>query len=150
MSPTIADRLNYIRKILGESKNSTQQELCESLEKVGYEVNQSTISRDLRKIGAVKIVDQQGRTTYKLTETETEKSIMGQSFISLVRNISHNGSMIVISTSPGSASLVARHLDILRPQGILGTIAGDDTIFIAPFKVSEIKKTMNSIRESLL
>lgn len=149
MNSIISERLNYVRKLLNEEKTSTQQELCDSLEKAGYEVNQSTISRDLRKIGAVKIVDNRGRTTYKLSEQEVEKNIMGQSFIALVKNITHNGSLIVISTLPGSASLIARHLDIVRPDGILGTIAGDDTIFIAPYKTSEIKKTINSIKESL-
>ena len=56
--------------------------------------------------------------------------------------------MIVIHTSPGSASLVARHLDINRPGGILGTIAGDDTIFVAPGKDISIKQTIAAIRES--
>lgn len=149
MSPNITERLNYIRKLLGEGKKSTQEELRDALEKAGHEVNQSTISRDLRKVGAVKVIDHHGVTTYKLSENEVEKNVMGQSFIALIRNITHNGSMIVLSTTPGSASLIARHLDIIRPDGILGTIAGDDTIFIAPQKCGEIKKTISAIKESL-
>ena len=56
--------------------------------------------------------------------------------------------MIVIQTSPGSASLVARHLDMNKPADILGTIAGDDTIFVAPSKDFSIKQTISAIRES--
>ena len=59
-----------------------------------------------------------------------------------------NGAMIVINTTPGSASLVARHLDSRGGENILGTIAGDDTIFVAPKKLSEIRQTLKAIRES--
>jgi transcriptional regulator of arginine metabolism len=149
MTPGIAERLNYMRKILGKGENSTQEELRESLEKAGFEVNQSTISRDLRKIGVIKFVDQNGQTAYKLADQEVEKNVITQSLITLVKDISHNGSLIVLSTSPGSASLIARHLDLIKLNGILGTIAGDDTIFIAPRKCTEIKKVIRDIQDSL-
>jgi transcriptional regulator of arginine metabolism len=51
----------------------------------------------------------------------------------------------VINTTPGSASLVARQLDQTKPEGILGTIAGDDTIFVAPLSARKIEQTISAI-----
>jgi transcriptional regulator of arginine metabolism len=59
----------------------------------------------------------------------------------------HNEMMIIIRTSPGAAQLIARLLDSLGiADGVLGTIAGDDTIFIAPAKVSEIDITLEKVK----
>ena len=148
MSPAVADRFNILRKLLESGKSSTQEELREVLEQKGFDVNQSTISRDLKKLNAIKGTDSKGRTVYRLSENSAETSFVSQSVPDLITNISHNDSMIVIHTSPGSASLVARHLDMNRPANILGTIAGDDTIFVAPSKEYSIKQTIAAIRES--
>lgn len=148
MAPSVTERLNALRKLLEQGKNSTQEELREMLESKGHDVNQSTISRDLRKIGAIKGTDNKGRTIYRLSETAGETTFVNQSVPDLITSISHNDSMIVIHTSPGSASLVARHLDMNRPANILGTIAGDDTIFVAPSKEFTIKQTIAAIKES--
>ena len=148
MAPSVSERLNALRKILESGKNSTQEELRDMLEAKGHNVNQSTISRDLRKIGAIKGTDNKGRTVYRLSEISQESSFVAQSVGDLILNITHNDSMIVIQTSPGSASLVARHLDMNKPADILGTIAGDDTIFVAPSRDFSIKQTITAIRES--
>ena len=58
--------------------------------------------------------------------------------------------MIVVHTSPGSASLVARHLDAQLNDLIIGTIAGDDAIFVAPANIKTIDKTLAAIQESFL
>jgi transcriptional regulator of arginine metabolism len=66
----------------------------------------------------------------------------------LVLDIEHNESMVIIRTSPGAAQLIARLLDSVgKAEGVLGTIAGDDTIFIAPLKVSDIEHTMKNMRQ---
>ena len=67
----------------------------------------------------------------------------------LVTRIESNGAIIVIHTTLGSASLVALHLDRNKPAGILGTIAGDDTIFVAPASLKGIPSTIASIRDSM-
>lgn len=146
MAPSVSERLNALKKILESGKNSTQEELRDMLEAKGHDVNQSTISRDLRKIGAIKGTDHKGRTTYRLSEMAPE-SFVAQSMADLILQINHNDSMIVIQTTPGSASLVARQLDMNKPADILGTIAGDDTIFVAPSKEFSIKQTITAIRE---
>ncbi len=149
MAPSVSERLNVLKKILESGKNSSQEEIREMLEAKGHDVNQSTISRDLKKLGAIKGTDNKGRTTYRLSEIVLEANFVAQSLGDLILNITHNDSLIVIQTTPGSASLIARQLDIARPAGILGTIAGDDTIFIAPSKEISIKQTIAAIRNSL-
>ena len=149
MTSAVLERLNALRKILESGKNSTQEEIRDMLEEKGFDVNQSTISRDLRKVGAIKATDSKGRTVYRLSQVVSETNFVAQSLGDLILSITNNDSLIVIQTTPGSASLIARHLDINRPAAILGTIAGDDTIFVAPSKEQSIKQTINAIRQSI-
>jgi len=140
------ERLNSLRKLLAAGDLSTQEELAEELSEQKFKVTQSTISRDLRKLGAVKAQDPAGRTVYRLPDDLSSPAmISGNSFAGLLVNIQHNGSLIVINTTPGSASLVARQLDQTKPEGILGTIAGDDTIFVAPVSSRRIEQTIEAI-----
>ncbi len=143
-------RLATLKKLLEEDTVSTQEELCEALLKKNFSVTQSTISRDLRRIGAIKTVSAAGSDVYRLPE---EQMLLSPSLTAglkgLLNSVEHNGSLIVIKTPPGSASLVAHHLDATKPLGMLGTIAGDDTIFVAPASAKQIVATMNAIIEEL-
>ncbi|HUP56022.1 MAG TPA: hypothetical protein VM598_01120 [Bdellovibrionota bacterium] len=140
-------RLDALRDLLSKGKLSTQDELREELESKKFAVTQSTISRDLRRIGAVKAVDPDGRTVYRLS-AEPSVPVSGGSLRDLIKDIQTNGAIIVIHTIPGSASLVAVHLDRFKPGGILGTIAGEDTIFVAPASLREIRSTIGAIERS--
>jgi transcriptional regulator of arginine metabolism len=143
-------RLEALRKLLSQGKLTTQDELREELEARKFAVTQSTISRDLRRVGAVKAIDPDGRTVYRLSTdpAPARVPVATGSLRDLVKTIESNGSMIVIHTVSGSASLIAVHLDRVRPGHILGTLAGDDTIFIAPRSLKKIKETMTSIEKS--
>lgn len=145
-------RLGLIREILEGERIGSQDELADALRRRGHDVNQSTISRSLRKLGAIKTLDESGQTVYQLPREAPLPAPVQASLADLVLDISSNGSMIVIHTPPGSASLVARHLDHNRPASILGTIAGDDTIFVAPSaaKPDVIRGTIEGIRQDLL
>ncbi len=142
-------RLDALRKLLREGELATQEELREKLEKLGFAVTQSTVSRDLRKVGSVKAIDNEGQTVYRLP-SEFEPPV-SHSLPDLIVDIRTNGSMIVIHTAVGSAPLVARHLDRLPRGTLLGTLAGDDTIFVAPVSTNEkeIRSAIASIRETL-
>ena len=146
-------RLTALRDLLGEGDASTQEELADALFKKRFDVTQSTISRDLRKIGAVKAIDQSGRTVYRLPILgeigESSKANYSTGLRGLMLDIAHNGAMIVIHTTPGSASLLARFLDQTKPHGILGTIAGDDTIFVAPRSIKQLAQTITAINDGL-
>lgn len=140
--PPLAEALKDL--LLGREA-STQESICQVLEQKGYEVNQSKVSRLLRKIGAVKIVNAKGQTVYSLPREPAPPS-MDTSIRDLILDVVSNETLVVIFTSPGSASMVARILDYIQMNTeILGTIAGDDTIFVAPKSVKDIQKLCNEI-----
>lgn len=144
-------RLEALKKLLLEGAGGTQEELVEALEKKKFSVTQSTISRDLRRLGAIKATASDGRTVYRLSPEQLSLPITNSNGLTdLLVSIDHNDAMIVIHTSPGSASLVARHLDMKKQiLGLLGTIAGDDTIFVAPVKTKKIQSIMDAIFNEL-
>lgn len=142
-----------LRAILLEGKARTQAEIRHELEKQAISISQPKISRLLHQIGAVKLIDEKGKTHYRLphetglihelTSTQ-EKTLMRQ----WVSDVIANDTLIIMHTSPGAAGMVARILDQHRISlGILGTIAGDDTIFIAPKHSNQIPKAINLINE---
>lgn len=142
-------RIEALKEILSQGELSTQDDLRDQLKRMNFKVTQSTISRDLRKIGAVKAIESDGRTTYRLPDLELQPIAPSTALADLVTSIRSNEAMIVINTTPGSASLVARHLDRTRPGDLLGTLAGDDTIFVAPSSVRSIAATIRAIEDSL-
>lgn len=135
-----------LRALLMGRKESTQEDICAALEKLGYEINQSKASRLLRKIGAIKVVNERGQTVYSLAREPAPPS-MNTTLRSLILDIVSNEALVVIFTSPGSASMVARVLDYNQiTTEILGTIAGDDTIFVAPKSIKDTQKLTEEIK----
>jgi len=146
------DRLQSLKEILYSGSASTQDEIREELLRRKYSVTQSTISRDLKRIGAIKAVDTEGRTVYRLSEDMVNSPVpapVANSMRDLVMDIASNGMMIVIHTSPGSASLVARHVDSQMSGEIMGTIAGYDTRFVHPAGFRTPNATLISIQRVL-
>jgi transcriptional regulator of arginine metabolism len=136
----------FINLIKTESFSS-QVDIVEALKKQGFDIiSQSKVSRMLSKFGAVRTRNAQGDMVYYLPPElamPTAKSPLKH----LVLDITHNKVMIIIRTSPGAAQLIARLLDSLsQADGVLGTIAGDDTIFIAPADIEQIDCLLQSIQ----
>jgi len=146
------DRLQVLRELIREGEASTQEELCNALKRKKYVVTQSTVSRDLRRIGAVKAVNAEGEIIYLLPEQHLAQiPRLSHDVSGLLVEIRSNESMIVLHTSPGSASLVAADLDRMRVSlGILGTLSGDDTVFVAPVSVRQISKVEQKIKDQYL
>ncbi len=144
---------HVLREILLSGKARTQAEIRQALEKLNIPTSQSKISRLLHSIGAVKVVDSQGKTQYRLPHetglihelsAPLEKAQLSQ----WILDVTANEALIVIHTTPGAAGMIARILDQQRMHlNILGTIAGDDTIFIAPQKNNAIGETIQLISE---
>lgn len=138
-----------LRRLLTEGKVTTQEELCAALESLGHPVNQSKVSRLLRKIGAVKSKNEQGQIVYRLP-LEPAPPTPASPLSSLIIDVDANENTIVVFTSPGSAQLIARILDYHKKAiQILATIAGDDVIFVAPTSIKNIDFTVKKIRKLL-
>jgi transcriptional regulator of arginine metabolism len=136
-----------VRQLLLTGHISTQEELIQQLKQQGYQVNQSKVSRILRKLGAIRTSSDQHYTLPLEPTPAAARNI----FPHLIVNISHNETLIIIRTNPGSASLIARLLDHHGEElEILGTIAGDDTIFIAPQSIKQIEKYATKIKDFLI
>ncbi len=148
MGKPVKSRREFLRGLLAEGDLSTQEELVEKLEKSNFSVTQSTVSRDLRKLGAIRAIDSKGRTVYRLPE-EMFVPVKTSSLIEMVTSIRSNGSLIVIRTHPGSASLVGRFVDMTFSDEILGCIAGDDTVFVAPESHKETNALMKKIERAI-
>jgi len=136
-----------LKKILNAGFVGTQEELSDKLRTEGQYVTQSTVSRYLRRLGAVRAIEVDGRVVYRLNHEFSP--ITSAAMSDHIRTMNHNGALIVIHTSPGSASLVARHVDSIKSEDILGTLAGDDTVFVAPKKTGNTKALMEEIRASI-
>lgn len=141
--------IECFRELLSKGMARTQEDLKIALQKQGFEVNQSKISRLLRKIGAVKTLGVEGQISYQMP-SEPEPPAKGSLVDNLVLDIVHNEIMIVIKTSPGSASLIARVIDHnVEKLSTLGTVAGDDTIFIVPQSIKTVEKTVQLLKKLL-
>ena len=102
---TKKERLDAICRIIQTEKIGNQEELLKQLENSGFQVTQATLSRDIKQLKVIKVHDGDGNYVYRLPDYSAE---------------------------PGSASSVAAALDSALPEGVLGSIAGDDTILIIP------------------
>ncbi len=141
--------VNDLRGLLLEGKVATQEEVCEALEAVGYTINQSKVSRLLRKVGAVKSKNEQGQIVYRLPLEPAPPTTSSQ-LSSLIIDVVANEANIIVFTSPGSAQLIARILDYHKKEiQVLATIAGDDAIFVAPISIKNIELSLREIKKLL-
>lgn len=129
--------LKAFKSILREEKFGSQGEIVDALKSQGFSnVNQSKVSRMLTKFGAVRTRNAKMEMVYcqpaELGVPSTRSSLQD-----LVIDIDYNDALVVIHTGPGAAQLLARLLDSLgKADGILGVVAGDDTIFITPSRAT--------------
>lgn len=128
-----AKRQRMITDWLRDQKVGSQEELVALLGDAGIAATQATVSRDLEELGAVKL-RRDGAIRYALPASATPgqpATMLDRLLADWVIDIIDANGLVVLRTPPGSANLVANALDTAGIAGIAGTIAGDDTIFIA-------------------
>ena len=140
-------RHEEILNIIENNDVETQEELCQLLEDAGYSVTQATVSRDIKQLNLIKYKGRSGRQKY-VQERNTDTVISDK----LVRVLSDSivsmeeaGNILVIKTSSGMAMAAAASIDALKINGIVGCIAGDDTIMCAVKDTKQMKFVMDSI-----
>ncbi len=124
-------RRGLIRQLLAERRVATQGALRALLSRAGYHVTQGTLSRDLAVLGARRAPLPGGGMAYELPAAAATPWAAGTAG-SLVTRVRDNGSLVVVNARAGAASAVALALDQARLPEVLGSIAGDDTVFVAP------------------
>jgi transcriptional regulator of arginine metabolism len=140
-------RQRAITDLIRADALSNQEELAERLTSLGFAVTQATISRDLEQIGAVK-VRRGGQLSYALPDQVQGSAgpALAAVLRDFVRSIDSAGNLVIIRTPPGSAHLVGVALDQSGIPEIVGTICGDDTIFIACPGPSDVAALSRKLR----
>ena len=147
MTTEVHSRRDTIRRLIRSQVIGTQEELGRLLEKEGIEVTQATLSRDLGALMARRVQLPEGGTAYELDDAPVGGGAEGLKAVhALVTTVDESDAMVVLHTRPGAASVVAGAIDGGRPAGVLGTIAGDDTIFIVPAKGIRPSRVANHLR----
>lgn len=149
--PNKRSRQSKIRQLINSERIETQEALLDALRRVGIEITQATLSRDLREMGVSKMPEGLGRFVYRIAPTEpspTRRDLAGK-FKNFVREIRSTGNLIIVKTAPGEAPGVARVIDLAALQGILGTVAGDDTILIVAQDAGAGRPLVQSFRKMM-
>ena len=150
-------RRALLRRILSDDGASSQAEVGTLLARHGHAVSQTTISRDLDTIGAIKVHSPGTGERYIMaanrSRQSTETPSSGQVHIlrEFVLGAAQSGNLVVIQTSPGGASPVAAALDGAALPWLLGTLAGDDTVLAitrSPTGGRSAVQTINEILEN--
>ncbi len=155
------NRLEAIRLIISEQDIKNQDQLLQVLNSKGYSVTQATLSRDLKKMKISKVANTYGDYRYvlpnhailqkKSSNGSAEDTVLNQPRYGFV-SLNFSGNMAVIKTKPGYASSLAYDVDNHNLPGVLGTIAGDDTLLIVLAEGAnrmEIKRLLEPIIISL-
>ncbi|MGD9201191.1 MAG: arginine repressor [Chitinispirillia bacterium] len=138
------ERQNKIKEILKNKFITNQEDLIQFLMEDNFSVKQATLSRDFAELGVIRIMTDQG-VRYVLDPNESGKQI--QRLISFeILNVDYNETLVVVRTLSGRAQGVAHYIDRLNKKEILGTVAGDDTIFIVPDSVKNISPIVSFVK----
>ena len=136
------ERRKVLRKLLLTGRGGSQAELCALLADQGFGTTQSTVSRDLKLLGAERRLDPNGDLVYSL-EPSGRAAFPAQ----MVLGVDHNEQMIVIKTRIGRAPAVGIEIDNLRDPDVLGTISGDDTVLVVPTTIKNLRTLVTRLRE---
>jgi transcriptional regulator of arginine metabolism len=147
-----SQRHRLIESVVSRKRVGTQFELIDALADAGCVVTQATVSRDIRELGLEKTHDPLGRPRYYLPRNarradpeEALRTILGQ----FGRRVTPAGNIVVIQSELGSAPAIARVLDELDHQRIVGTLAGDDTCLVIAATERDAKALARELDETL-
>lgn len=124
-------RLDLIVELLTEQETGSQLRLQEMLSQRGVSVSQSSLSRDLNALGAYRMPLHDGSFVYRLSgEEQRRETSLGirRRFQVSVTGVASSGNIVLVYTNPAEAQAIARVLDCSDIEGLLGTVAGDNTV----------------------
>lgn len=144
-------RHKKILELIDNFNIETQDDLLNMLKECGFNVTQATVSRDIKDLRLVKTIDNTGKYKYtldvNLSNGVTYNSLKGFSYS--IKSIDSSGNMVVIKTLSGMAQAVCANIDSMDVDNMLGTIAGDDTIFILMRDQESLNKFIAETRKLL-
>ena len=142
------ERHAAILDVIRSHRVTSQEELCELLHEVGIDVTQATVSRDIRELRLVKVPGAEGAAHYTLPEEWETTPPLETLLPTLFASAEGTGNLLVVKTLTGGAQAVALAIDWEEWPGVLGTLAGDDTILIVcrgKRQVEEVRARIEAI-----
>lgn len=140
-----------ILEIINTKDIETQEELAEELKNAGMDVTQATVSRDIKELKLIKVLSSSGK--YKYASILPVEKFMSDKLVSIfsqtVLSVENIDKFIVVKTMSGSASAAAEAIDSLNFNGIAGTIAGDNTIFILVRTTEQANQLVQKIKKMI-
>lgn len=140
-----------ILEIINTKDIETQEELAEELKSIGMDVTQATVSRDIKELKLIKVMSNSG--TYKYASISPVEKFLSDKLVNVfsqtVLSVENIDKFIVVKTISGSASVAAEAIDSLSFEGIAGTIAGDNTIFILVRTLHQANQLVQKIKRMI-
>lgn len=130
-----------IKEIIDNNNIETQKDLAAALRKEGINVTQTTVSRDIKEMMLIKEPDAEGNYHYAYTKDHSAMLAFGRLekiFRNSIVSVMASESLVIVHTLPGAGQVVAYAIDYMKWPEILGTIAGYDTVFVAPDKKGNV------------
>jgi transcriptional regulator of arginine metabolism len=124
------ERHAAILRLVHEQPLSTQSELADALRREGYEVVQTTVSRDIHELGLIKVRHTSGRLVYAFPEDGAYSEELSEALTRWALTVEASGNLVVMTTPYGYASALAQAVDVARHPHITGTIAGENTVLL--------------------
>ena len=150
MKPTKSERQSSLLQLIRERDIGTQEELVARLNKGGFYATQATISRDIKELGIIKVNNSRGQQKYVALDRsgEAPSSRLMKVFSEAVIQVDLAMNLVIIKTLPGMAQASASALDSMHLPDVVGSIAGDDTVFVAvrtPDHASDMVKLLSQM-----
>ena len=146
-------RQEKMLELISKYEIDTQDELIDRLRECGFEVTQATVSRDIRALKLIKVLDEEGNYRYILPQAQKSNKESNtapnyhKTYANSILSVRYALNNVVIKTTPGMASAVALMLDHTNHEMMLGTVAGDDTIIVVTRSIEESQALCDSIEE---
>ena len=138
-------RQKLIRDLIDVREIRTQDELLDALKRKNVRVTQATLSRDFREMGVIKKPEGMGGVVYKIVPEAAPISAenLHKKFAGTVLDVKRSNNLILLKTPPAEAQGVSRVIDNARIEGLLGTVAGDDTILVVAETESDARRIVS-------
>lgn len=141
-----------ILEIIMQRDIETQEELTRALKQVGMNVTQATVSRDIKELRLIKQMSRSGR--YKYASMASQEAMLTDRLVRIFKesivSLDHAGNMVVLRTLTGAANAAAAAIDAANFPEVVGTIAGDDTIFVMvrdPEQAEDVKERFRKLTD---
>ncbi len=142
-------RQQDLKNLITNEDIRTQEELTDRLSKMGYDVTQATVSRDIKELKIIKTADETGALRYCIPSGVYKQTADFSVISHLVKSVRYSLNVIVLKTNVGMAQGIAAAIDDINSADILGTIAGDDTIMVVCDGVEKTKKVFDYFKTNL-